>query len=307
MTHQNNLEVFQSIPLAALIREEIQAVPDGVWLELKAQGAEPLQVSRYQLSSGAPHQGKFKLYSQQQLTETKSVVLAPSQFFQVTGNGNAGGTAEFSSIPNLYFNKKFNAGNGLGQPHSEVAYFKAYYSHLHPEHGKRPLDVLDLGCGRGRNAVVFAGDARQDYRVLGLEQSGPSLAVWHSLGLGDKLASQQVDLNTWREAPSHDIAMAIVSLQFIQKAEELLLHCMERANNGALHLSVFPIASAHPAVVWPAGFAFLPQSDEVKNLYIQQGWSILEYRESYGHLGKIAGDGLPLRGLFATLIAQKQY
>ena len=301
--------VFHTVALSTLLREAVQLVPEGVWLELKPEAPSQLRLSVYQLSSKYQAKGDLQLEfcHEHDLSAEPSFLLRPSQFFRLGGNAN--GIAEFSTIPNLYFNKKFNSNNGLGQPHSEVAYFKAYYSCLHPEFGLRPLQVLDLGCGRGRNAVIFANDCVQDYQVLGLDQNAESLAAWNGMaedqGIKGKLVAKQVDLNTWREAPAHDIAMAIVSLQFLHAAAGLLCHCMEQATRGALHLAVFPIASQHPSVIWPGGFRFLPQRAELKHLYMQWGWSILEYRENYGHLGKVAEDGLPIRGQFATLIAQK--
>ncbi|WGK68948.1 methyltransferase domain-containing protein [Candidatus Haliotispira prima] len=331
MSHTHNsgkFNVFQTVELSLLAKEDIQFVPEGVWLELKPGSSEQLHLFLYRLSPEYQQEGQnMQLVScgEHELCGGQTFVLQPTQFFRLcskeTEEGQAAkqkeeqsivGTAEFSTIPNLYFNKKFNSSNGLGQPHSEVAYFKSAYSHLHPDFGRRTLQVLDLGCGRGRNAVIFAGDREQEYNVLGLDQSSQSLTAWNTMsqtkGFGQgKLISRQTDLNHWREAPAHDVAMAIVSLQFLEAraATELLSHCMEQANGGALHLAVFPIASQNPAIVWPGGFHFLPQSEEVKLLYMKQGWSVLEYRENYGHLGKMAGDGLPVRGLFATLIAQK--
>ncbi len=314
------LSIFQTIELSHLIKEDVQVVPEGVWLRLKPEGVGQLELSLHKLATSYQSEQKqneslnLEFCGKQQLSASQAYTLLPSQFFQLhlaPGSESIAGNAEFLTIPNLSFNKKFNSINGLGQPHSEVAYFKAYYSHLHPEYGQRPLKVLDIGSGRGRNAVIFAGDAEHEYQVLGLEKNPDSLAAWNSMaqtkGLKGKLQSQQVDLNSWREAPLHDMAMAIVSLQFLQAqaARELLHHCMEKAHPGAMHLAVFPIASQHASIIWPGGFHFLPQSDEVKYWYMRQGWSILEYRESYGHLGKLTPDGLPLRGLFATLIAQK--
>ena len=305
--------VFSTVALSTLIQSAVQVVPEGTWLELKPEPNSKLKLCLYKLSPEYKGEEELALSvcEKYDLTNGQLFLLNPAQFFLLEGKGE--GRGEFSTIPNLYFNKKFNSMNGLGQPHSEISYFKACYVDMHPEFGLRPLQVLDLGCGRGRNAVIFAGDVRQEYRVLGLDRNVESLSSWNQMaeienlqGNG-KLLGRQVDLNVWREAPVHDIAIAIVSLQFLEAiaAVELLRHCMERAERGALHLAVFPIASSHPEVVWPNSFDFLPQSDEVKYLYMQHNWSILEYRENYGHLGKIAENNLPVRGLFATLIAQK--
>ncbi len=319
--------IFRSIELSDLVRDNVQIVPDAVWLRLTAApAAPPLQLSLYQMESRQQEARAVLNHgpiSEQVLENGASVVLRPSQLFRLKSSEGREvsieqqpgrrGCAEFATIHSLYFHKKFNSSNGLGQPHSEVAYFKAYYSQLHPEFGQRPLQVLDLGCGRGRNGALFAGDQQQDYRVLGLDRSPESLGAWNAMAQSEgldrdaKMIGRLVDLNQWREAAPHDIAMAIVSLQFLEAALELLRHCMQQARPGALHLAVFPIASRHAGVVWPGGFYFLPESEEMKLFYMQQGWSILEYRENYGHLGKPAGDGLPLRGPFATLIAQNAF
>ncbi len=309
-----HLIVFRTVPLASLAKEDIQLVPEGTWLQLKPEHSSQLQLSLYKLGPTRKSQENLQLSfcSEKSLNDTKSYLLYPGQFFQLKNLGaDITGVAKFSTIPNLYFNKKFNHDNGLGQPHSEVSYFKSYYIQLHPQLGLRPLQILDLGCGRGRNSVIFAGDKNQEYKVMGIDKNINSLKTLENMSkaenLEKKLIVQQVDLNTWREAPAHDITMAIVSLQFLQAdaSPALLSHCMERASSGALHLLVFPIASENPKIIWPSSFHFLPHSDQVKYLYMQQGWTILEYRESYGHLGKVAEDGLPIRGIFATLITQK--
>ena len=305
------LQIFQVELLSRLVKPEIQMVPEGVWLHLKPAGK--LRLKLYQLGEEQSTQQEdlhLKAIGEYSLDNGQDFLLKASQFFQLEAD-SAEGVAEFSTIPSLYFTKKYNSsdgpGRGLGPPHSEVAYLKAHYCQLHPDFGQRTLQVLDLGCGRGRNALVFAGDPEQSYRVLGLDQNEQSLAAWRSLaqseGLEPKMRCRQVNLNHWRREAPHDIAMAIVSLQFMEAAAELLRHFMAQASTGALHLLVFPVA--HPNIIWPGGFQFVPQSGEVKNLYMKEGWAILEYRENYGHLGKLADDGLPKRGPFATLIAQK--
>lgn len=66
---------------------------------------------------------------------------------------------------------------------------------------------------------------------------------------------------------------------------------------------VFPVHSELYSL--PNSFTFLPKQEELYHFYQNRGWSILEYKESVGHLHKQDESGRPIPGLFGLLLAQK--
>ncbi len=56
---------------------------------------------------------------------------------------------------------------------------------------------------------------------------------------------------------------------------------------------------------FPDFFTYLPQKEEIYHRYQDNGWSILEYKESVGHLHKQDSLGRQISGLFGVLLAQK--
>lgn len=316
-----NLKFVKKEALENIPEGELQIVPDGIFLRLILQNGA-VDIQRFILGKDqepASEDLHLQDTETQHLMIGSDLLLYPSEFYQLEGQAYQG-IVEYYTLPIMYFNKKFNAHNGLGQMHSEVAYFIGHYLPLLPNYNSKTLKVLDLGCGRGRNTLPLSKYELKEttglitfeprFDILGIDYSESSLSILDEMIEQDELKNfhtMNTDLNQWRESYPHDLMMAIVSLQFLDgdKAKDLLRHCMQEANLGALHLLVFPIKSSHPEVVWPAGFGFLPESDEVKYEYMKGGWSLLEYRESYGHLGRGGDNGLPIRGLFATLIAQK--
>ena len=83
----------------------------------------------------------------------------------------------------------------------------------------------------------------------------------------------------------------------------LLAELQELTNRDGYHLLVFPIQSELYSL--PEFFTYLPQKEELYHIYQDSGWSILEYKESVGHLHKQDEFGKQIFGVFGLLLAQK--
>ena len=103
----------------------------------------------------------------------------------------------------------------------------------------------------------------------------------------------------------YDLVISTVTLQFLnaQRTPALLTELQQFTKKNGYHFLVFPIQSELYSL--PDFFTFLPQKEELYHMYQDSGWSILEYRESVGHLHKQDELGRPISGLFGLLLAQK--
>jgi tellurite methyltransferase len=114
----------------------------------------------------------------------------------------------------------------------------AVLKHLPPE---RPLRLLDLGCGEGRNAVFFA---RNGYRVTAVDISGEGIEKTRRLATesGVELAAIEADMHDFRLTEPVDVIFSTGVLHSCrpEARAELMEHYRELTNPGGLHvLSIF--------------------------------------------------------------------
>lgn len=205
---------------------------------------------------------------------------------------------EFYCKPHRYFNKKY----GLGAVHSDLLHI--YHTYLY---NQGQLNVLDVGCGSGRNLLYFAAAG---HSITGIDINESAMEHISEIAQKERLTQIQTvikDLNQPLNLKKdyYNFVFSTVSLQFL-KAEttpSLLKELQNATINQGYHFLVFPIKSELYSL--PASFTFLPEKDELYHLYQDSGWSILEYKESAGLLHKLDESGRPLQGLFGHLLAQK--
>lgn len=104
----------------------------------------------------------------------------------------------------------------------------------------------------------------------------------------------------------YELIFSTVTLQFLnpQRIPALLTELQEATKTNGYHFLVVPIQSeTYPL---PDFFTFLPHKEELYHLYQDSGWSILEYKESVGHLHKQDEMGKQISGVFCVLLAQKR-
>lgn len=208
------------------------------------------------------------------------------------------GKLEFYCKPHRYFSKKHR----LGDVHSDLLY--VYQTYLQ---NQGPLDVLDVGCGSGRNSLFLAlaghkvqavdvneQALRQIAYIAQEEKLVDLLTTIHDLNQPINLAEQRFDL-----------VVSTVSLQFLNpKRVPFLLEELQQSTRAqGIHFLVYPIQSENFTL--PPMFSYLPESNELYHFYQNKGWSIIEYKESVGRLHRLDEFGRPIQGLFALLLAQK--
>lgn len=205
---------------------------------------------------------------------------------------------EFYCKPHRYFNKKY----GLSMVHHDLLY--VYHTYLHH---LGPLTTLDVGCGSGRNLLYLA---KLRYPITGVDINQSALE--NILAIAQKESMNQIntlihDLNQPQNlAKDHyDFVYSTVTLQFLDatRIPALLNELQDATKKKGYHFLVFPIQSELYSL--PGSFTFLPKQQALYHFYQDRGWSILEYKESVGHLHKQDELGRPMPGLFGFLLAQR--
>lgn len=208
-------------------------------------------------------------------------------------------TLGFYCTPQRYFNKKY----GLGTAHHDlVLIYQTYLRHL------QNASILDVGCGSGRNSLYLA---KMGHCLTGIDHNQTAIDTLRDIAQKEVLpdvVAQLCDLNqslSFR-AEYYDLVLSTVTLQFLnpQRIPALITELQELTKIDGYHFLVFPIQSERYPL--PHSFTYLPKSAEMYHRYQDNGWSILEYKESVGHLHKQDVLGKQISGLFGMLLAQKK-
>lgn len=208
------------------------------------------------------------------------------------------GTLEFYCKPHRYFNKKYS----LRNVQSDLYYvYTTYFLQ------KNKLNILDIGCGAGRNLLYLA---LLGHQLTGVDINQSAIQQLEEIVEKENMTNVNLITHDLHQALSlqkeaFDVVISLVTLQFIesQRIPTLLTELQSVTLNKGRHLIVLPIKSAlYPL---PSTFTYLPESKALYNFYQDKGWSILEYKESVGQLHKLDDSGKPIQGLFALLLAEK--
>ncbi len=244
--------------------------------------------------------GKEKELSRHRIdTNNSELCIPPALWHKIEPvSENFTATLEFYCQPHRYFNKKY----GLGNVHSDLYY--VYNTYLKE---KKDLNILDIGCGQGRNLLFLASLGHQ---LAGIDIKESSIHKVSEIAQKENLLNIKTILHDLHQPLSlqnknYDVVLSLVSLQFLEpnRIHALLTELQLTTAIEGLHFLVFPI-KAEPYSL-PSSFTYLPKSEELYHFYQDSGWSILEYKESVGQLHKLDDSGRPIQGLFGFLLAQK--
>lgn len=189
-----------------------------------------------------------------------------------------------------YYSEKY----GLTRTHSEV---------IHAATLVPAGNVLDLGCGSGRNSLY-------------LNLKGSTVTAWdhnpQSIGkLNDiiraeslqNITTSEVDLNTRRFEENYDFILSTVVMMFLQRDAIPNIIADMHASTGHGGYNLIVAAMDSPDYPCPLPFPFSFQPGELRSYYA--GWKIVKYNEDVGELHKRDENGNRYKMRFATLLAQK--
>tara|TARA_R110002110_G_scaffold119309_2_gene293743 strand:- start:29159 stop:30052 length:894 start_codon:yes stop_codon:yes gene_type:complete len=281
LTHENKIKYFL----------EQHSTKEGTWGQLI-------------LNSGAIDfiflNGEGQELSKVSLDNTnKQIKFPPACLHKIVQNSKEfSATLKFYCMPHRYFNKKHK----LGHIHSDLLYISNNYL---KNAGK--LNVLDIGCGSGRNIFHYAAEG---HHVMGVDINSKALESINAIAIQEKINNIKTrvhDLNNSLELNDEmfDLIVATVSLQFLnaERIPVLLKEMQQHTRAKGLHFLVFPIDS--PEFNLPESFTYLPQKDEIYHYYQDAGWGVLEYNEKVGNLHRLDELGKPIQGKFGLILAQK--
>ncbi|HBK3262473.1 TPA: SAM-dependent methyltransferase TehB [Legionella pneumophila] len=231
--------------------------------------------------------------------ESKPLEIPPASWHKIASTSpEFEATLQFFCQPHRYFEKKYH----LASIHHDLWYVHQTYLNAH---GK--MDILDVGCGSGRNPLYFA---LSGHDIIAVDKNDDAIDNIRHIAEQEQLSNIQThiyDLN--QPLPindkSFDFIYSTVALQFLNPSsiKPLLTKLQSLTSIGGVHFLVFPI-KAEP-YTYPESFTYLAQENELYHFYQDRGWSILEYKEKPGQLHQLDENGKPKQGIFGLLLAQK--
>lgn len=194
-----------------------------------------------------------------------------------------------SPRPADYFTRQY----GLTAAHSEVVQASQLIA---------PCKTLDLGCGRGRNALYLAN---LGFDVTAVDASAGGLAALRQVADAEGMTNVHTavyDIHQAAIAEQYDFIVATVVLMFLQgeRMPDIIRNLQQQTNPGGYNLIVAAMdTAAYPCDVFPFRFA----EGELSRYY--EGWKLLKYNEDVGSMHATDATGRPLQFQFATMLAQK--
>lgn len=227
--------------------------------------------------------------------ECQPPLIQPQQWHRIAGcSADMQCQLAFLCEPADYLSKK----HALTRTHSEVLEAEPYLP-------QRACRVLDLGCGKGRNALYLG---MQGHNVNAWDKDDASLGQLRHIAEQESwpnVVSQQVDLGATDLALGgpYDFILSTVVLMFLPAPAVMpLVARMQQATApGGLNLIV--AAMDTPDCPCPVPFPFTFRPGELSSQYA--GWDILKYNEEMGTLHRKDEQGNRIQLRFATLLARR--
>ncbi|MEM6252296.1 MAG: SAM-dependent methyltransferase TehB [Cyanobacteria bacterium P01_D01_bin.156] len=222
--------------------------------------------------------------------------ISPQAWHRVKPLGPLRCFVEFYCQPEDYFQKKYQ----FAAPHREVRELVQG-----PLADQADMNILDLGCGKGRNATYLYA---LGHRVTALDRNADSISrlqtVMQTENVGDRFQARVYDIESAALSDRYDLIISTVVFQFLQRSalSRVIENMQANTNAQGHHFIIAPVSSSE--VPCPIDFpsTFAPQ--ELRDYYSH--WHICEYREELGTFHRKDSNGKPFEALFATLLAQKK-
>lgn len=225
-------------------------------------------------------------------TENQPPFIEPQQWHRIVSlSDDIQCQLMFYSTAEDYYHKKYD----LTATHSEVINAVS-----HVQSGT----ALDLGCGRGRNALYLN---LKGFDVTAWDHNTDTINALNQIIQQDNLSQISTgvkDLNNEHFSGEYDLIISMVVLMFLnpERIPIIIEDIQNSTHSGGYNLIVSAMnTDDYPCTV---PFPFTLRTGELKHYY--HDWNIIKYNEDVGHLHKTDSQGnrIPLR--FATLLAQKK-
>ncbi|RUS65388.1 putative S-adenosyl-L-methionine-dependent methyltransferase TehB [Saezia sanguinis] len=190
-----------------------------------------------------------------------------------------------------YYTRKY----GLTATHSEV---------LEAAQTIKPGQVLDLGCGSGRNALYLN---LLGFDVTAYDHNESSIARLNQIMEAEQLQHLQArvyDINQAAIEQNYDWIISTVVLMFLQAQQipSILKNMQEHTKPGGYNLIVSAMDTPDYPCTVPFSFTLKP--GELQSYYAD--WDLIKYNENPGELHRTDEQGNRIKLRFATLLARKQ-
>ncbi|MBE7383926.1 MAG: SAM-dependent methyltransferase TehB [Leptolyngbya sp. SIO1E4] len=225
--------------------------------------------------------------------------VSPGAWHKVTSLDSLSCFIEFYCRPEDYYPKKYH----FAAPHRDV---QTLISGLLSDHKR--LNVLDLGCGKGRNATYLHA---QGHRMTALDKNTHSIhhlqAVIQQENAEDTFQAHVYDIETadltlaWNSR--YDLIISTVVFQFLRadSLPQVIENMQAQTKPHGYHFIIAPVSS--PELPCPIDFPSTFASQALRDYYAH--WQICKYDEQPGTFHRKDSSGKPIEAMFATLLAQK--
>lgn len=189
-----------------------------------------------------------------------------------------------------YYAKKYN----LTTTHSEV---------LNAVKHIQAGNVLDLGCGRGRNSLYLN---LLGFNVTALDHNEESIHFLEQIIEKEdlkKISTGVYDINQANISGKFDLIVSTVVMMFLnrERIPEIIKNMQESTKIGGYNLIVCAMDTADCPCPMPFSFTF--KEGELAHYY--RDWELIKYNEDFGQLHKTDAAGNRIRLRFATMLAKK--
>ncbi|MBS9777489.1 MAG: SAM-dependent methyltransferase TehB [Gammaproteobacteria bacterium] len=191
-----------------------------------------------------------------------------------------------------YYHKKY----GISATHSEMFDLIKYI---------QSGDVLDLGCGQGRNSLFLQ---QQGFNVTAFDANPNSVETVKQIIQEEQLENiypHVADANLANISEYYDVIMSTVVFMFLQrdKHPDIIKNMQEQTRSGGYNLIVCALDTDEYPCPEHLPFKSPMNAGELKEYY--KDWDIKKYNEDIGHLHRTDENGNRIGLQFATIIAQK--
>lgn len=232
-------------------------------------------------------------------SKSQTLTIPPASWHKIAStSSDFKATLQFFCKPHRYFEKKYH----LTPIHHDL--WTIHQTYLRKQ---EKMSVLDVGCGSGRNPLVFA---LTGHNVVSIDRDKDAIENIRSIAAQEQLSNIETHIHDLDQLlpitdKSFDFIYSTVTLQFLNPSsvQSLLTKLQSLTSIGGMHFLVFPIKAE--SYVYPKAFTYLPEANELYHFYQDCGWSILEYKEKPGQLHKLDDSGKPKQGIFGHLLTQK--